>query len=213
MRARLHACRFQYSTPFLPQFHHDPVLGKPEVDDKARLLITDGGGVLNLYRDVFYVPDPTLTFLGLSVNTSAFSFFEYQSLSIVRVYTGTARLPDEAGRRAAYKALVAQTGEGKFSHLMNKDNERKYVRETVEWLNRDAEWSGADKVEGHTPEWLAASDRLQHSLLRKYGLDPAIVLAEIQAEIAAEKARNAAAELPVEASPQVAPLAAAPVLA
>jgi hypothetical protein len=126
--------------------------------------------VLNLYRDVFYIPDPTLSFLGVSVNTSAFSFFEYQSISIARVYSSLARLPNEARRWEAYNRMIREKGEGKFSHFLGKEGERNYVKETVAWLNKDAEWSGADRVEGHDAEWLKASDNILASISSKYGL-------------------------------------------
>jgi hypothetical protein len=217
LSAVLFATGYQYSVPFLPQFHRDPVSStlrdaSSKDADHDRLLVTDGGGILNLYRDVFYVPDPTLAFLGLSVNTSAFSFFEYQSLSVARVWGGTARLPSEALRREAYAELVRERGsEGKFTHFMGKENERKYVREAVAWLNADAKWSGAPPVEGHTEAWLAASDRTQANILTKYGIDGAKILALVKAELEAEKAEDArsaaaesanAAEVAVEEKPE-----------
>ncbi|WVQ82943.1 hypothetical protein IAT38_005079 [Cryptococcus sp. DSM 104549] len=163
------ATGYQYSFPFLPRYHQDLITSSPAAASVTPV-VTNGDGVLNLYRDVFYIPDPTLTFLGLSVNTSAFSFFEYQSLSIARVFSGKARLPDEASRWRAYRDLVAKKGEGKFSHFLGKEGERSYVRETVEWLNRDAAWSGAEEVEGHTEAWLAESDKIPILLAAKYGL-------------------------------------------
>ncbi|OXG54155.1 dimethylaniline monooxygenase [Cryptococcus neoformans] len=166
------ATGYQYSYPFLPQYHQDSTMANPAFPTVTPI-VTNGDGVLNVYRDVFYIPDPTLTFLGLSVNTSAFSFFEYQALSIARVFAGTARLPNESSRWKAYRNLVREKGEGKFSHLLGKDGERSYVRETVQWLNRDAEWSGASKVEGHTAEWLAESDKIPFLIAAKFGLDAA----------------------------------------
>ncbi|KAL7419272.1 hypothetical protein Q5752_006109 [Cryptotrichosporon argae] len=179
----LFATGYQYSYPFFPQFHRDPALGPPDDATKDALLITDGGGVLNLYRDVFYIRDPTLAFLGLSVNTSAFSFFEYQSISVARVFAGQARLPSLQGMQEAYSRLVDEKGEGKFGHFMGQANERAYVRDTVEWLNRDAQWSGAPIVEGHSKEWLEASDRIIAAIAAKYGLDPPATeaLAEVDA--------------------------------
>ncbi|OCF32310.1 dimethylaniline monooxygenase [Kwoniella heveanensis BCC8398] len=165
------ATGYQYSFPFLPRYHKDPT--STETSDAVEYpLVTDGHGVLHLWRDVFYVPDPTLTFIGLSVNTSAFSFFEYQSIAIARVLSGKARLPSDQDRWRDYKELIAKKGEGKFSHLMNRDGERAYVKATVEWLNRDAEWSGAPLVEGHSEAWLAESDKTVGLIAAKYGLSP-----------------------------------------
>ncbi|WWC67381.1 uncharacterized protein I206_101289 [Kwoniella pini CBS 10737] len=184
------ATGYQYSFPFLPSYHQD-YQGVRSEKIKKHPLVSDGSGVLNLWRDVFYIPDPTLTFIGLSVNTSAFSFFEYQSISIARVLAGKARIPIEAKRWADYAELVNEKGEGKFSHLLNRDGERKYVKETVEWLNRDAEWSGSESIEGHTPEWIAESDKMQELLAMKYGVTPEI-LKQINEEIEAGNGQNVA---------------------
>jgi hypothetical protein len=77
--------RYRYSYPFLANLHQDP--GSSAAVGDEELLITSGEHVRNLYRDVFYV------------NTSAFSFFEYQGIAVARVFSGQAWLPDLAGRR------------------------------------------------------------------------------------------------------------------
>ncbi|WRT63141.1 uncharacterized protein IL334_000044 [Kwoniella shivajii] len=182
------ATGYQYSFPFLPNYHQDYEQVASNSLAKHHL-VSDGSGVLNLWRDVFYIPDPSLTFIGLSVNTSAFSFFEYQSISIARVLSGKARLPDEATRWADYAQLVKEKGEGKFSHLLNRDGERSYVRDTVEWLNKDAEWSGAEPVQGHSAEWIAESDKMVQLLASKYGVTLE-QLKQIDVEIAAGDGRT-----------------------
>ncbi|TYJ53790.1 hypothetical protein B9479_005550 [Cryptococcus floricola] len=164
---------FQYSFPFLPSYHHDHTLTSPSPSasqSQVTPIITDGDGVLNLYRDVFYIPDPSLTFLGLSINTSAFSFFEYQSISIARVFAGTARLPSESARWQAYKEVLKTKGSGRYSHLMNKDGERAYVQSTVAWLNADAPLFHAPPISGHSPEWIAESDKIPQLIAKKYGM-------------------------------------------
>jgi len=162
---------YQYSYPFLSHLHHDPgASASPPLDDA---LVTDGDQVLNLYRDVFYIPDPTLSFIGLSVNTSAFSFFEYQSIAVARVWSQQARLPVQDAQREALAAVVANKGDGKFRHFMGKDGEREYVRETVEWINQDAQETGASEIEGHSAQWLWESDQTLIKIAAKYGVDPA----------------------------------------
>jgi hypothetical protein len=161
----LNTTSYQYSYPFLPQFHQDASEEAIEAP-----LVTTGEGVLNLYRDIFYNPDPTPAFLGLSVNTSAFSFFEYQSISIARVFAGTARLPSLSARQAAYTKMVQEKGEGKFAHFMGQQGERSYVRDTVAWLNKDAGWSGTPLVEGHSEEWIKSSDGIPALMAKRYEL-------------------------------------------
>lgn len=164
---------YQYSYPFLSQYHNDThVLN--DLDDETKL-VEKGDQVFNLYRDVFYIPDPTLTFIGISVNTSAFSFFEYQSISIARVFSGRAQLPSQPEQRRILAERIAKKGRGKFRHFMGQEGEREYVRDTVEWINRDAEVFGAQPIEGHSKEWLWESDQVAKKIAAKYGLDLEVI--------------------------------------
>ena len=128
----------------------------------------------NLYRDVFYIPDPTLAFVGISVNTSAFSFFEYQSISVARVFSGKARLPDPQSQRVALDKVVTSKGKGKFRHFLGPAGERAYVRDTVEWINRDAATLGASTIERPSAAWLHYSNQVKVKIAKKYGVDPAL---------------------------------------
>lgn len=151
----------------------DGTIPKPgDASDAApQPLVTDGKGVHGLYRDVFTVSDPTLAFVGVSVNTSAFAFFEYQSLSVARVFAGRARLPSLTRRRDLHAQWLSERGGGKFAHLMGVDRERAYVRETVAWLNAEAARTGDARVEGHSEEWLAASDRFKAAIAARWKID------------------------------------------
>jgi hypothetical protein len=126
--------------------------------------------VHHLYRDSFYLPDPTLAFVGLSINTSAFSFFEYQSIAVARVWARQAALPNFARRWSWYERRVDETGGGVWTHFMGKEGERRYVAETVDWLNRDAQWSGAPQVQGHSEEWVRESDASVGRMAKRFGM-------------------------------------------
>lgn len=178
--------RYQYSYPFLPEYHHDS--GTLPSD---QVLVTSGGSVHNLFRDVFYIPDPTLAFVGVSINTATFSFFEYQSISIARVFSGQARLPSLSSRRLEYESRIKDRGDGKFLHLLGKEGEIKYVKEIVAWLNRDGEELGGKEVQGHSQAWLDVSAQALPKLAERNGLDIELVkrtLAELDpAESAIER--------------------------
>lgn len=147
------------------------------------MLITDGGNVRNLYRDVFYNPDPTLTFLGISINTATFSFFEYQALSITRVFSGQAHLPNETDRREEVRLREKERGSGKFLHLLGKEGDLAYVKETVQWLNEDGKELGGEPIEGRSPEWLAVSDQMLAKLTERHGISLADLKAAIDAAV------------------------------
>jgi thioredoxin reductase len=123
------------SYPFLSQLHGDTTR-----DSEAghRLLVTKEGEMThNLHRDIFYIPDPTLSFVGVPYHTATFSLFDFQAQVVARVFAGLALLPSEAEMETEYKARVEEKGLGRdFHSLRGRGREILYVRELVEWMNR-----------------------------------------------------------------------------
>jgi hypothetical protein len=115
--------------------------------------------VHNCYKDTFYIPDPTLAFVGTPYHIATFSLFEFQAMAVARVFAGLAELPTAAQMREEYEEKLLQKGIGRdFHSLRGFGEEQKFVTELVGWLNRDTEGLGHDKVLlGHTPEWHAAN--------------------------------------------------------
>lgn len=150
---------YQYSFPFLSEFQ--------DALDPSQVLVTNGAGVHNLYQDFAYIPDPTLNFIGLSINTATYSFFEFQSIAISRVLTGRARLPGLETRKKEYLDLLEERGGVKFAHFMGSDKEREYVKRTVAWLNTEAEVFGAPRVEGHSNRHIAVVDKMGEGFVKK----------------------------------------------
>lgn len=109
--------------------------------------LTDGTWVSHLYRQIFYVEDPTLSFVGLPKYISPLPFGEAQAAVVARVYSGRMTLPDLRGRREAYEAELAAKGPGKPFHSF-KDTDAAYCNEMYGWI-QDA---GLDK-EGLVPLW------------------------------------------------------------
>ncbi|KAI9015657.1 hypothetical protein CLU79DRAFT_707493 [Phycomyces nitens] len=56
---------------------------------------TDGQTVFNSYRHLFFIPDPTLTFIGAPPNLTTIPFFDYQARAVARVWAGKALLPTQ----------------------------------------------------------------------------------------------------------------------
>jgi len=107
----------------------------------------------NLHRDIFYIPDPTLAFIGVPFYTATFSFFEYQAIALAAVFSGRAWLPGEEEMRKEYAQRVERKGLGRAFHDM-KGEEVEYVKVLVDWINEQAEVTGGGKVEGHSREWM-----------------------------------------------------------
>lgn len=67
---------YHVSFPYMRQYHADGV-HSTEADEVV--LVTDGQQTHNLHKDIFYIPDPTLAFIGVPYHVATFSTFEFQA--------------------------------------------------------------------------------------------------------------------------------------
>ncbi|RKU44140.1 hypothetical protein DL546_004769 [Coniochaeta pulveracea] len=141
------------SYPFLRQLHDDQISATeagPEV-----LVTADGEMCHNLHKDIFYIPDPSLSFVGVPYHVATFSLFDFQSQIVARVFAGKAILPSEDEMRKEYEDRVREKGAGRSFHsLRNEGGEVRYVNNLVVWANRDAGRLGVELMQGHTQRWL-----------------------------------------------------------
>jgi len=155
------ATGYHSSLPFLCSFHNDNV-SSDEADD--RVLITDGLQTHNLHKDIFYIPDPTLVFIGIPFHTATFSFFEFQAVALAEVLTGRVSLPSEEAMRSEYKARLQKKGAGRPFHSMRgQGQEIGYVKELVEWVNGElqanSEVVDGALMRGHSQKWFESYGR------------------------------------------------------
>jgi len=156
---RLIICTGYHCTfPFLSQYHRDSVPAS-EADETA--LVTDGTQMHNLHKDIFYIPDPTLAFIGVPYYTATFSLFEFQAITVAAVFSSKAQLPKEADMRAEYNRKLAEKGLGRAFHSL-KGQDEDDANELLAWINPGIVAAGGKPVEGHTEEWKA-----QYVLLRE----------------------------------------------
>jgi cation diffusion facilitator CzcD-associated flavoprotein CzcO len=144
------------SYPYLGELQN-PTLPVKQADDKV-IITADGQITHNLHKDIFYIPDPTLAFVGVPYHTSTFSLFDFQSEIVARVLAGKAVLPDRAARRTEYQERKTALGEGvdgsvAFHSLMGKDAE--YMGDILGWVNVDAARLGHEPMRGVDEKWLA----------------------------------------------------------
>lgn len=137
--------------PFLPELTDDSI---PVSEANETVLVTDGSQYHNLHKDIFYIPDPTLAFIGVPAYSATFSFFEYQGIAVDAVFAQRAQLPSTSQLRAQYEARVAEKGFGRAFHSV-RNEEIVYVKELVDWVNSTAEATGRKKVEPHSEAWIA----------------------------------------------------------
>ncbi|KAK6431257.1 hypothetical protein LTR95_012584 [Oleoguttula sp. CCFEE 5521] len=163
------ATGYHVSFPFLRSLHADH-LSSSMADD--RVLVTDGQQTHNLHKDIFYIPDPTLSFIGVPYHTATWSFFEFQAMALAQVLAGKVALPSEAGMRDEYEQRLQRKGAGRAFHsLKGSGQEIEYVNELVEWVNggREEVGNGQYVMKGHSEKWLASYARRQERFKLLFG--------------------------------------------
>jgi hypothetical protein len=154
---------YLFTLPFLLDLHDDSITPEHANDT---VLITDGTQMHNLHKDIFYIPDPTLAFVGIPFYTATFSFFEFQAIAVAAVFSGRAWVPSEQEMRIQYAERVKRKGSGRALHNL-KGVSVEYVEELVEWLNAQAEVTGTEKVEGYSKEWQEEAKLMAEKYVKK----------------------------------------------
>lgn len=154
------ATGYHMSYPFLPELHADNV--RSEAADDVTL-VTDGQQTHNLHEDIFYIPDPTLAFIGVPYHVATFSLFEFQAIALAAVYSGRTLLPSQDDMRTIYRTRLGTRGTGRFFHsLKNPGAEVAYVNALVELVNKGL--SRAEKMRGHSDKWLEGYKKRQEKI-------------------------------------------------
>lgn len=136
---------YQMALPFFPQYND-----KDNSNDSA--LVTDGSQIHNLHHDIFYIPDPTLAFVGIPFYTATFTLFEFQAIAVAAVFSQTAQLPSKEDMKLTYQEKIATKGLGRSFHSL-KGEEEAYVKTLLEWLNYERITRNLDPIEGHNDTW------------------------------------------------------------
>ncbi|KAF1807160.1 hypothetical protein V8B55DRAFT_1017362 [Mucor lusitanicus] len=152
---------YVFSFHFLEHLHSDEHVNAKrqfDVDDK-HVLVKDGTQVYNLHKDIFYIPNPTLSFVGIPFHIATFSLFEFQSYAIARVYADAAKLPTEEAMRLEWQERLLQKGGGREFHALGSELELAYIKDITTWVNRDGKALGKPVVEEHDQAWIAVKDQ------------------------------------------------------
>ena len=157
---------YHMSFPFMRQYHADGVRAE---DADERVLITTGQQTHNLHKDIWYIPDPTMAFIGVPYHTATFSLFEFQAMALAAVFSGKAPLPSQAMMRAEYQARLEHKGAGRTFHSLKGDgHELAYVRELVELVNGTGP-TPDQAMKGHSQKFLKAYERRRTRLGALFG--------------------------------------------
>lgn len=159
---------YHMSYPFLPTYHAD-TSDPADADDKV-LVTKDGQRTHNLHKDIFYIPDPTLAFIGVPYHVATFSCFDFQGLTVAAVYSGRSSLPNEASMRQEYDDRIAQKGSGRAFHsLKGYGDEIRYVDGLMDIVNQNVDSTGRPRHGGHSEAWRRAYEVRVERLKAKLG--------------------------------------------
>ncbi|KAJ5528723.1 hypothetical protein N7527_002116 [Penicillium freii] len=160
---------YQMTLPFLPQYNKNTV---PVTAADDSVLVTDGSQIHNLHRDIFYIPDPTLAFVGIPLLNTTFTLFEFQAMAVAAFFSGIVQLPSTNALREEYNDRVRIKGYKRNFHSL-KDDEETYVSRLIEWINSGREERGLPLIEGHTRSWLEGKQLIYKEILRLRALKTA----------------------------------------
>ncbi|KAF9477391.1 FAD/NAD(P)-binding domain-containing protein [Pholiota conissans] len=144
------ATGFRYTYPFLPQFHNS----KLGVNDTApangvQPIVTDGTHLRSLYLDAFYIPDPTLTFINANFGMQSFTYSEFLSLAIAKIWSGKADFPNTAELwRRYYDLYRERKGYGRHFQFLGAIKTRESLRFFQGWLDDAAVKYGGKQIDG-----------------------------------------------------------------
>ncbi|KAK8021779.1 FAD dependent oxidoreductase protein [Apiospora arundinis] len=157
----LFATGYLTTFPFLGPVLEQP-LTEPQDADEAVVITADARTVHNLHEDIFYIPDPTLAFVGVTQYASTFSLFDIQALVLAAVWAGRARLPSQAAMREEQrrrKARLQRLPGALLNGVYLLDDF--VIRRLLDWINEDmmeeeGGSGGNNTLAGPDAEWWAA---------------------------------------------------------
>ncbi|KAI0002301.1 FAD/NAD(P)-binding domain-containing protein [Xylariaceae sp. FL0662B] len=149
------------SYPFLGELEK-PYVSWEDADEEV-LITSDGYITHNLHKDIFYIPDPSLAFIGVSHLVSTFSLFDFQAQVVAKVFAGNAQLPSKSIMKQEHRDRKARFQPGDRFHSMYMVEDL-YIEQILSWINKDLAKAGLEPLPGMDTEWKAGYERLKESL-------------------------------------------------
>lgn len=141
------------SYPFLGELEQ-PSVAFEDASDRT-LITSDGYTTHNLHKDIFYISDPTLAFIGVSHLVSTFSLFDFQAKVMAKVFAGHVHLPPEGSMKAEHRERKNRFQPGDRFHALQL-REPIYIAEVLEWVNSDLRKARLAPMKGMDAKWTLA---------------------------------------------------------
>ncbi|CAC08547.1 Thiol-specific monooxygenase [Schizosaccharomyces pombe] len=119
---------YLYSVPF-------PSLAKLKSPETK--LIDDGSHVHNVYQHIFYIPDPTLAFVGLALHVVPFPTSQAQAAFLARVWSGRLKLPSkEEQLKWQDELMFSLSGANNMYHSLDYPKDATYINKLHDWCKQ-----------------------------------------------------------------------------
>lgn len=142
------------SYPFLGPRLQNPQVTADEADEDI-IVTQDGLLTHNLHKDVWYIPDPSLAFVGVIFHSSTFSMFDFQASIVARVLASATELPSREAMRSEYierkSKYLTPSALRSFHSLMGRETE--YIDDVLSWVNADARRRGLPEIKALSEKW------------------------------------------------------------
>ncbi|KIM37614.1 hypothetical protein M413DRAFT_421803 [Hebeloma cylindrosporum] len=147
------ATGYRYTYPFLPQYHNASLgLNDTGPAEGIQPIVTDGTHLRSLYLDAFYIPDPTLTFINANFGMQSFTYAEFVSLAIAKVWSRKADFPPIQELWRHYGEVYKERkGYGRHFQFLGTEGTRR-LRFFQGWLNDAAVKYGGKQIDGLSKE-------------------------------------------------------------
>lgn len=123
--------------------------------DKTVVITADGRTVHNLHKDIFYFPNPSLAFIGVSHFASTFSLYNFQAQILVVVFSSKVWLPPKTDMRAEQRRRKDRLLLGTILNSIFLLDDF-VISRLMRWANKDLVSGGHELLPGPDPQWWGA---------------------------------------------------------
>ena len=166
--------------PFLGPSLEQPNTALQDADETVAIT-ADSRTVHNLHEDIFYIPDPSLAFIGVTQFTSTFALYDFQAQVLAAVFAGKVRLPPKDRMQAEQRLRKRRLIPGTLLNSIFLLNDF-VIDRLMRWANNDLISGGFQPLPGPDSTWWAALRKereggrsilgdLQDNYLDTYGVD------------------------------------------
>lgn len=137
--------------PFLDTLLQQPDTALQDADETV-ITTADGRTVHNLHEDIFYIPDPSLAFIGVSQYAVTFSLYDFQAQVLAVVFSGKVRMPPRVEMQAQQRRRKDRLLPGTILNSIFLLDDF-VISRLMQWVNKDFVAGGHKPLSGPDTRW------------------------------------------------------------